>query len=269
MTSDPGKVDLDGVDIIVSYRESDAERRDNLYAVLAHLDLTYCDYTLWLIEGDVRPRFDWGRVNDPKIRHMFIYDDGPFPKALLYNTAVRAGRADVLCFHDADSIADPQTMDLCARRIREAGEAAAISPFYRVVNVQGVLRDHFLSHPAYESLAALPDSDPAGTNILYDRAPGGIVFFRRDIYCSVGGYNPEFRGWGGEDNEMFLRLKALGLACNSFDRRLIHLNHGLSDRENHSADPAAVRNWLLAETVTAMPRAELEALVQRLARFFD
>ena len=71
------KISLRDVDIIVSYREATEERRENLYAVLAHLAYTYTDYRLWLMEAAAAPRFDWQRLSDPKIRHVFIHHDGP------------------------------------------------------------------------------------------------------------------------------------------------------------------------------------------------
>ena len=53
------KLSLLNASIIMSYRGNTPEREENLYAVLRHFDLTYTDYTIFVMEADAAPKFDW------------------------------------------------------------------------------------------------------------------------------------------------------------------------------------------------------------------
>ena len=195
-------ISLRGIDLIVSYREANEERRENLYTVLAHLARTYTDYRLWLVEAAVAPRFDWHRVGDARTRHVFIPHDGPFPKSMLYNTGVRLSRSAVICFHDADSIAQPQSLRACVDALMEGPDSDALCPYWSVINLSGALKTAFMAQPDFSQLAAIgPEHMPEGASVLYSNANGGIVLFKRSEYIRVGGYNARLEGWGGEDDE--------------------------------------------------------------------
>lgn len=62
---------LKHADVIISYRGSTLERKENLYAILQHYELTYRDYRILLIEADERPKFDWSRLANPNIHHIY------------------------------------------------------------------------------------------------------------------------------------------------------------------------------------------------------
>lgn len=50
----------------MSYRGSSIDREDALYTVLRHLDLTYKDYKILLLEADNTPKFNWDKLADKK-----------------------------------------------------------------------------------------------------------------------------------------------------------------------------------------------------------
>jgi len=131
--AEANKISLRDIDLVVSYREANEERRENLYTVLAHLRHTYTDYRLWLLEAAAAPSFDWRRLGDPNIRHVFVPHDGPFPKSMLYNTGVRLARSPVVCFHDADSIAQPQSLRACVDALMEGQDSDALCPYWSAI----------------------------------------------------------------------------------------------------------------------------------------
>jgi hypothetical protein len=267
---------LRGIDIVVSYREATAERRDNLYAVLRHLDRTYVDYQLWLMEGDQSPHFEWSALRDSKIRHVFLPMAGAFPKSLLYNTGARLCRGPLVCFHDADCIARPDWLVYCVERmLGEEGSDVlgtglhVMCPFQSMINIAGATKRAFFAEPDFALFDGIgKDNLTADANLLYPYNVGGIFLFRRAVYTQIGGCNPAFEGWGSEDNELFARALRLGANWQVVPEPMFHLHHDSTSRESHMASDDARRKFPLEEAARQMPLPELEALTRNLAQFF-
>jgi cellulose synthase/poly-beta-1,6-N-acetylglucosamine synthase-like glycosyltransferase len=265
-----GKISLRDIDVIVSYREATEERRENLYAVLAHLDHTYTDYRLWLMEAAAAPRFDWQRLHDPKIRHVFVHHDGPFPKSMLYNTGVRLARSPVVCFHDADSIAQPQSLRGCVDALLDGDASDALCPYWNVINVTGELKQSFMETHDYARFASIdPQQLPADAGVLYSNANGGVVLFKRSEYIRVGGYNARLEGWGGEDDELLRRAGRMGVRWHSFTVPMFHLHHDSGSRDALIESIRDTENLRAPRAIETMSQEEVEALARELAAFFE
>jgi hypothetical protein len=267
--AEANKTSLRDIDIIVSYREANEERRENLYTVLAHLGRTYTDYRLWLLEAAATPSFDWRRLDDPHIRHVFVPHEGPFPKSMLYNTGVRLARSPVICFHDADSIAMPWAMRACVDALLEGPDSDALCPYWSVINIAGALKQDFMADPDHARLAVIdPKNLPEDAIVLYPNANGGIVFFKRGEYIRVGGYNARLEGWGGEDDELLRRASRLGVRWHSMDVPLFHLHHDSASRQEHKESIRDTQNQRAPEAIVDMTQDEVEALARELSGFF-
>jgi hypothetical protein len=276
MSSGSARLSLHGTEFVVSYRQATAERSDNLYAVLRHLDRTYADYRLWLMEADAEPRFDWRRVSDRKVRHVFLPHQGAFPKSLLYNTGARLCQSPVVCFHDADCIARPGYITYCVERMLGAEGSDvlhtglhAMCPFQSMINIAGATRQAFLSTPDFELLSGIgKDPLPADAKLLYPYNVGGIFMFRRLVFTQIGGCNPAIEGWGSEDNELFGRALRLGANWQVVPEPMFHLHHDAASRDAHMASDQAKANVPFEEATRNMPLQDLQALARRLAAFF-
>ncbi|WP_232316558.1 galactosyltransferase-related protein [Candidatus Burkholderia verschuerenii] len=254
----------------MTYRGATQERRDNLRGVLRHLNRTYTDYTLYLIEADKAPTFHWSEIGDEKIRHVFVYDDGPFPKAKLCNLAVKMCSTETICFHDADMIANPYHFPLCVNAVRHGTASDALCPFLRVLNVNGELREQFIANGDYDLLKPyLGEAVPESMEVLYENTPGAIVLFKRAAYIRIGGYDPRFIGWGGEDDDLLTRAQRLGLRWHSVpnpDAALFHLHHDSTSRLEAVA--SAQRNRDTAAETRAISDEELAARTAELVKYF-
>jgi cellulose synthase/poly-beta-1,6-N-acetylglucosamine synthase-like glycosyltransferase len=262
---------LEGLELIMTYRGSTQERRENLRGVLRHIRRTYRDYTVYLIEADSTPTFHWSGPADANIRHVFIYDDGPFPKSRLCNIGARLCTGKLICFHDADMIANPDYLSRIVRAMHREDNSDAVNPFLRVINVRADWRTKFIETGEYHTLEPYLESElPEGMEMLYTNTPGAIVLFRRSEYMRVGGYDPRFTGWGGEDDDLLSRAQRLGVRWHSVGEpraALFHLHHDSTSRAGAIA--SAERNRAAAAETDKMPLAELEARAAELSRYFD
>ncbi|MDR5855526.1 glycosyltransferase family 2 protein [Caballeronia sp. LZ062] len=269
--SDNKLISLGGLEIIMTYRGATQERRENLRGVLRHLDRTYRDYVLYLIEADSTPTFHWSGLGDEKIRHIFIHDDGPFPKAKLCNLGARLCTGNIICFHDADMIANPDYLAVCVGSLRDGTASDALCPFLRVINITSDYRSDFILSGDYAALETHLESDlPDGMEVLYENTPGAIVLIKRSEYMRVGGYDPRFTGWGGEDDDLLSRATRLGVRWHSIPESraaLFHLHHDATSR--HDAIAAAERNRKAAAETRALTLHDLEARAAELAKYFD
>jgi hypothetical protein len=273
------KLPLQGLDIVVSYREATAERSENLYTVLRHLDITYSDYQLWLMEADRVPHFEWARLADPKIRHVFLPHEGPFPKSSLYNAGARMSRSPIVCFHDADCIARPEYLAYCVQRmLGEEGSdvpgtgVGAMCPFQSMINIAGETKQAFVQTPDFTRFPQIGEGDcelPPDLTLLYPYNVGGVFLFRRRLYMKIGGCNPACEGWGSEDNELFARASRLGVNWQVVPKPMFHLNHDSPVRAGYSDTPQAKKNFPHEEAARNMPLSELQTLARNLSGFFD
>jgi hypothetical protein len=184
-------ISLRGLELIITYRGANHERRDNLSAVLRHLARTYSDYQIWLIEADATPRFDWCEFGDPRIRHLFVHDTGPFPKARLVNLGALMAKSPIICLHDADMIANPSFMKAALDALIDCNNSDALCPFTRVLNVSGNRRQSFIESGDFAEFAPFLESDlPDEISLLYANTPGRSISSNARNSSASAGWTP-------------------------------------------------------------------------------
>lgn len=141
-------------------------------------------------------------------------------KAAAYNAAADATTADVLVIADADSY--PRTSSL-ARAVDHAAGGGWSVPFRKVRRLSADATDTLLGcdpaaqdEPAVRVLAQAPHDALSG---------GGVVVMHRDVWAQVGGFDPRFSGWGGEDYALGCALRTLADQSLGCGGNLWHLWH--------------------------------------------
>ncbi len=186
--------------------------------------------------------------------HVSIQHAAYWCKAEAVNPTVADIDADVLVIADADSYTSVAGMSAAVAAVQHgrADWALPASSVYR-------LDQRSTAHV----LATDPDTDqPADTftGRSHELLPGGgIVVVRADLWRDVGGFDPRFVGWGGEDFALGCALRALsGQYAHKVGGTLWHLWHppapsngGLLPDDNFALanryraakfDPAAMRD---------------------------
>lgn len=168
-------------------------------------------------------------------------------------------------------IANPQHFSWIARSLKDSESSDVVCPFLRVLNVKGQSRKDFIASGDYQLFEPYLETElPGDMKLLYYNTAGAITFFRRSEYMRVGGYDPRFLGWGGEDDDLLIRATRLGVRWHSLqgDRAaLFHLHHDSTSRDEALA--ASERNRAAAAETRELPQADLEARAAELARYFD
>lgn len=253
--------------LIFTYRGATPDREANLDAMLQHIDLTFCDYRIILVESDIAPKFDWKKHGNKRIDYVFLYSNGAFHKSLLCNTGAKMAKSDVILFNDVDCILNPAALQDCIQRIRD-GSVDVYYPYNEVIDVLGDAKARFMAQPTYDMFEGV-----RGSTLLPDMLyacgpiPGGIKACRREAFVQMGGYHLDMQGWGWENIEFYERAVRLGLRAANYDASLFHLHHDTLVRDaNH---PDAARNANIKNMTNNMPIDELNVLAARLRRFFS
>lgn len=139
----------------------------------------------------------WVRENFPGVHVEFVNDDAEFCAARARNLGALATQSLWLCFIDAD-IRIRSGFSIWLAQPREA------NGIYRAVG---------------------------GDVNMY-----GTVICHADAFRAVGGYDEVIRGWGGEDDDLYLRLRAMGGVDYHFPAELIDpIKHNDADRTTFHA----------------------------------
>ncbi len=137
-------------------------------------------------------------------------------KGAAVNPVADQTTSEILILADADSFVAPEHLDRAIGQARVRGWAMPHSTVKRLDRessdrlIRGMPGRQRLERSAYPALPG-----------------GGIVIVTRETWDLVGGFDPRFRGWGGEDHAFGLALRCL--TGNEVNPRricpLVHLWH--------------------------------------------
>ncbi|WP_395687444.1 glycosyltransferase family 2 protein [Caenimonas koreensis] len=154
----------------------------------------------------------WVQAHCPGVKVVRMDDDPGFCAARARNAGAAASTSDWLCFIDADVRTAPGWL--------------------------AWLRDH-LRTDAYWRAARLPD----GTR---DRETWGTFLCTRASFEQLGGFDEVFRGWGGEDADLYQRLGASGLHEQNYPLAFVSaISHGDHLRVLHHDNKDMRLQWAI------------------------
>ncbi|HEX3633881.1 MAG TPA: galactosyltransferase-related protein [Casimicrobiaceae bacterium] len=230
---------------ILIYRENgDGERRDNLLAVLRWLERRP-RLEVIVLEQDGVPRFDPTPTSVNR-RMLFAYNPGLFNKSWGFNVAARQTARPILVFADADVVVDSsldQAIDLC----RDGVDAA--KPYRRIVDLTADesrrVRAGDWGFVPQRPADAPPNREATQEFVVF---AGGLFVIGREPYLRLGGFDERFRGWGGEDDAMTIKLQRSGMRLAECGKRpALHLWHPRKPEDTHKQPHYAANRQLLAD----------------------
>ena len=136
-----------------------------------------------------------------------------FNKAKAINSAVIQSKTPYIAIHDLDCLAKKKNINM-ALVLLEIG-FDVVHPFDKYIT-EIIDKEKFTKSYDFKS-GILPEVRPT--------ADGGIVFFNKRSFISMGMANEYFSGWGGEDNDIVLRADICQLKRYRIDDTLYHLYH--------------------------------------------
>jgi predicted glycosyltransferase involved in capsule biosynthesis len=131
----------------------------------------------------------------------------PFSKTCALNAAFRRSTGDVIVLLDADCLIDYQVILACAdeiRKGRENNEPVWFVPYDRLFRLTEESTAAFIASPEgdptiFGDPPSAEDIGPSSGSAAGHWFGALIQILPREAFVSIGGMDPRFRGWGGED----------------------------------------------------------------------
>ncbi len=114
---------------------------------------------------------EWVRKTHPEVTLVSVSDDPGFCASRARNLGAGAASTEWICFIDADIRVDPAWLDWIRGNLQSGH-------FYRAAKIQGVRQ----------------------------KETWGTVICQKTAFQQISGYDEVFRGWGGEDDDLYFRL---------------------------------------------------------------
>jgi len=180
----------------------------------------------------------------------------PFSRSWAFNEGAALARGHLLVFHDNDLLLPAQYAEEAVGLFRSG---------YEVIQMKRFI---FYRSPLFEE-----EENPLAAEacwsvdlVLENALAGGSLAVARDTFVAIGGFDEEFVGWGGEDNELWDRCLTREVWPFGF-LPLVHLWHAPQEGKRavngmgaHTADLTLRRRAMPPETRIAELKARLRGV---------
>lgn len=233
--------------VIVPWHEGEKERRDAWDFLLE-----WWRYQLPDLEHGVGLDFD--DVGEP------VTDIRQWSKGRAFEDVARVAEYDVLVLADADVMPHPAAIEAAIPMTLTYGWVVPYGWVYRL-NAEAtreVLDGDLEQRPAHRQRFELTPE----RGRYRGRPTGGCVVISRGAYEEVGGVDPRFEGWGGEDLAMATALRTLVGQPKRLDLPLWHLWHPPSPLQEVGGNiPPANSRLLVRYRKARKSRSRMRSLI--------
>lgn len=211
------KYDLKDITFLFHVRIDTEERAKNVQ-IITDFYRKHCEnyFNIFIEDDSKRQLLDIIELkkNDT---YVFSYNDDAWNKCASFNKGILLAKTNVLAFHDLDAILNPTQIIETRDLLLEDKNAGLLYPYNGLfLCVSKDIKNEFAKTLDIQDLYKYWPKHLAinyhDGNILvgHNNSVGGCAMGRRDNVIKGNGYNPNFKGWGYEDNEFPKRLHNLG-----------------------------------------------------------
>jgi len=230
--------------IIVFYRKDSEDRERNLKILLEYYHKHYENFQI-VIEEQLNLKSNIDFSSFPNVLHDYVPEiDNTWNKMKAYNEGVKNAFFENLIFNDIDVIFDTQSVKESIEYISKDTKKIILPNDGHFVCIKNKAVNEFKENLDYKFLYELIDKENYNQLNFEDdnvhigalsTPGGGFITKKRNIF-NCNGFNPNFVGWGYEDNESLTRFNKMGYTVcrlTGQSKPLFHLNHENAERETN------------------------------------
>lgn len=266
------KKDLQGLTNIFHIRIDTEERARNLQIVKNYYRQHFVNYKNIFIEDDATPRVLDIIDIEANETYIFKQNTDTYRRCAAFNDGLQFAKSELVSFHDTDVIIPSQQLLTSIDFLLNNKNAGVFYPYNGIfLCVTNDIKTKFATtldedifHKIWPASLAVNFTDE---NVLVGstRSVGGYIMGRRDNLLKAKGYNPNFIGWGYEDNELPRRMHTLGYDVSRLSGEkdaLWHLPHDGQGAALKDKNPFYTKNRELYEYMSSLNRADLEKFIE-------
>ena len=224
--------DLNELTLITFVKLDNEARIKNLKSMVNYYRNHCENYQHIIVEEDEKPVVPEHLHISTDMLYVFTKNDGEWRKCEGYNKGIKLAKTQYVTFNDVDVIINPLQLLEGVDKLKTPN-AGLIYPFNGLfLCVSDEIKDNFCTTLDYNELdkhfpplvetydgvdasSAYVHANKTENDILigHVNSTGGCVMGRRDTLLKCNGYNPNFVGWGYEDDEIPWRINKLGFPC--------------------------------------------------------
>jgi predicted glycosyltransferase involved in capsule biosynthesis len=239
------KVDLSNIGLMIHFRRDVDDRFRNLEMVVKFYRNNSENLQIVLINDDKELDKDFKDLcKIYSCKGLFMQNEDIYWRTKAFNEASKLLDCEYIIAGDTDVIVDPKFILQAKNRFLENDKIGVIYPYnglflhLKQPMFEKFKNDQDLSDLVSKSKTLNPAPYEQNENFLiaHTNSKGGMVMFSKKGYIHCNGYNPNFMGWGYEDDEIQSRFQKLGFEISriyDFDAIAWHLPHENTIREQH------------------------------------
>lgn len=232
LRDEPKPSDAPRVSFIIGHRG--LERLPHLLMTLRSIAGQSADVECIVVEQSTSPQIESAL---PRwVRYLFTESRTDYNRAATFNAGVAAARGEVVILHDNDMLVPAAYASEVLDRVRDGAQFVDLKRFI------------FYLDEGETSLA------PRRVSSVVQNLQGGSIAAVRSAYESIGGFDEEFVGWGGEDNDFWDRAATTGATYQFGYLPIVHLFHAPQPGKLQGAEAPAMKRYRELENVPAEER---------------
>jgi predicted glycosyltransferase involved in capsule biosynthesis len=260
----------------IFYRHDTDERLKNLRIVLNYYkNNTNCKFII--VEDGSIPTLESLDIlpNPSEDKYFFIPNAGEWNKSRGYNLILNACDTKCVLFNDVDCIIQPKQIEFAVNYLTSPRSKCIIYPYNgEFVCVNSKTKEDFIQFPFFDQLySKYEQMDYTPMPYNYNNTPmfmghnnsrGGVVMAVVETLKKAGGYNPNFSGWGYEDDEMPSRVAKLGYEVTRIDYPgwpCFHFPHDGEGASRKADQPNYNKNYKIKKFIEDATKEEIQKYI--------
>ena len=239
------KINLSNIGLMIHFRRDVDDRFRNLEMVVKFYRENSENLQIAILNDDKELDEDFKRLcKQYDCKGLFMENHDVYWRTKAFNEMSKILDVDYLIAGDTDVIVDPKYLLQAKNQFQENERIGVIYPYNGMfIHLKQPMFEIFREGQTLldllsksQTLKPIPYDQDENFLVAHPHSKGGMVMFRKSAFIECNGYNPNFKGWGYEDDEVSTRfIKMNWIIGRVHDKEAIawHLPHENTVREKH------------------------------------
>lgn len=264
--------DLQGLTFLFHVRLDTHERAQNVKIITNYYKTHATNFKCIFIEDDIKQKLPEIIEFTENDTYVFNKSNDAWNKCASFNKGILLAKSEILAFHDLDAVLPMQQIIDSINQLKAAPDAGLVYPYNGLFLC--VTPEIKIKFGQTLDINEIVRYWPSNLTINYNdgnvlvgahNSVGGCVLGRRDNIIKANGYNPNFKGWGYEDNEFPKRIHIMGYTVSRLTdpkAALWHLPHDGVGASPKVANPYHEQNRQICSFVETAPKEKVREYTQ-------